>query len=267
MTDSRVVDFEPDIVDRWVNKAQERIDGHVGDAVVEGGGRCYAVATALVPDVSKAPYGRFMVAWPDESDEPVIHHLPDGEFFLFLLELSYADALAAEPELREALLDGSRLEIAITNDVLQVQAAGPPGRYSMIRHHALMHWAATAWLDGPAADRWFRIYEVLAQQLSQGEHEVPGAQQLDEAEDEAFAVFERLGSATRDAQTARSMLADEASLRPVLTYLRYAAVAIAVLERSRRQSDMSTEGFLAQEILRSYREPDYLAEEWQRQLG
>lgn len=63
------------------------------------------------------------------------------------------------------------------------------------------------------------------------------------------------------------MLADEASLRPVLTYLRYAAVAIAVLERSRRQSsDPSTEGFLAREILRAYREPDYLAEEWGRLL-
>jgi len=139
MTSSRVVDFEPRLVDSWVDKAQGRIDGQVGDAVVEGGGRCYAVATVLVPGESDSPYGRFMVAWPDESDEPVIHHLPDADFFLSLLELSYADALAAEPELREALLDGSRLEIAITNDVLQVQAAGPPGSYGMVRHHALMH--------------------------------------------------------------------------------------------------------------------------------
>jgi hypothetical protein len=64
------------------------------------------------------------------------------------------------------------------------------------------------------------------------------------------------------------VLRDEASLLPVLTYLRYAAVAIAVLERSRRQSpDPSTEGFLAGQLVRAYREPAYLAQEWQHHLG
>jgi hypothetical protein len=265
---SRAVNFEPRLVDSWVSKAQGRIDGQVSEAIVEGGGRRFAVRTDLVPDISEAPYGRFMVAWPDESDERVIHHLADSDFFLSLLELSYADALSAEPALREALRDGSRLEIAITNDVLQVQASGPPGRYSMIRHHALMHWAATAWLEPPAADRWFRLYDVIARHLSQGDHGVPNAQQLDVVEDEAFGVFERLASGTCDAEAARSVLDDEASLRPVLAYLRYAAAAIAVLERSRRQSsDTSTEGFLARELVRAYREPEYLVEEWQRQLG
>jgi len=34
---------------------------------------------------------------------------------------------------------------------------------------------------------------VLAQQLAHGEHELPDAQQLDQAEEEAFAVGERHG--------------------------------------------------------------------------
>jgi hypothetical protein len=238
----------------------------VSDAVIQGGGRRLAVRTELVTDVSDAPYGRFMVAWPDASDDRVIRHLAGADFFLELLELSYADALAAEPDLVRALRDGSRLELAITNDVLQVQAAGPPGRYSMIRHHALMHWAATAWLDRSAADRWFRLYEVLALQLSHGGREVPSAHTLDDVEDEAFAAFVRLSSATYDAAGARSVLDDEASLRPILIYLRYAAVAIAVLERSRQSSELSPERFLAHQLVRQYRQPDYLVDQWQRLL-
>jgi hypothetical protein len=263
-----VVAFDSELVESWVSKAQRRIDGQVSDAVLAGGGRRFDVRTQVQTNVAEAPYGRFMVAWPDGSLDPGISHLADSQFFLALLELAYADALAAEPGLREALHDGSRLEIAITNDVLQVQAAGPPGRYGMIRHHALVHWAATAWLDDPASQRWFRLYEVLAQQASRDGQGLLTAQQLDAAEDEAFAVFERLASATYDAEAARSLLDDAEQLRPVLAYLRHAAVAIAVLERSRQQSqDPSVEGFLSDQLVRAYRDPQYLAEAWQCLLG
>lgn len=268
MTASRVVAFEGELVEGWVRKAQRRIDGQVSDAVLAGGGRRFDVRTQLHTDVADAPYGRFMVAWPDGSLDPAISHLADSEFFLALLELAYADALAEEPGLRETLRDGSRLEIAITNDVLQVQAAGPPGRYGMIRHHALMHWAATAWLDDPASRRWFRLYEMLAQKASHDGQGRLTAEQLDAAEDEAFAVFDRLARATYDAEEARSLLGEVEQLRPVLTYLRHAAVAIAVLERSRQQSrGRSVEGFLSDQLVGGYREPEYLAQAWQRLLG
>ena len=64
------------------------------------------------------------------------------------------------------------------------------------------------------------------------------------------------------------MLGDTAGLEPILAYLRDAAVAIALLERSRLQSpDPAPERFLAEQLVRHYREPDYLMQEWQRSFG
>src|SRR6266508_4278133 len=55
-----------------------------------------------------------------------------------------------------------RVWIGIANDVLQLFVADPPpGTYSMVRHHALILAAATAWL-GPAATSAWHAAHVAA---------------------------------------------------------------------------------------------------------
>lgn len=158
LPESAITEIRPADTARWIEKAQLRTDP-LRDAIAAAGGRSRRVTARSVHDVRDAAFGNFMLSWLVPHGEDVeLDHLPDGRFFLRLLELSYRPLFGRKPELRGCLLDGSRLELAFTNDVLQAQVAGPPGRYSMVRHHALVLHAATHWLDEPGRTRWLQIY-------------------------------------------------------------------------------------------------------------
>ena len=65
-------------------------------------------------------------------------------------------------EQSDSVLLSQRLWIGIANDVMQLFVTDPPpGTYSMVRHHALMLAAATAWL-GPAASHAWRAAHAAA---------------------------------------------------------------------------------------------------------
>jgi hypothetical protein len=254
---------------RWIDKAQRLVDP-LRTVIDATGGRSRIVRAHCVSDIREAPYGNLMLSWPVPAgrDATTLHHLPDGALFLQLLDLAYRSELADLPHLRECLLDGSRLELAFTNDVLQVQAAGPPGAYSMVRHHALVLHAATHWLAEPARTRWLELCEAVARGLSR-ELSGPGsAARLDDIEGRAFADLAALAPRTIDAADAAALLAEPGRLANVVEFHRVATAAIAVLDRHWR-ARLSRGGSLldwqAEQIAAAARD-DYLRDDWEQLL-
>ncbi|HET6502566.1 MAG TPA: hypothetical protein VFG87_17565 [Amycolatopsis sp.] len=245
----------------WIAKAQPLVDPLLpGQPPV-------TVHARGVPDPANAPYGAFMMGWPEPAGSGfVLGHLVDCEFFLALLRRCYADVLAARPGLGLALDDRSRLEVALTNDVLQVRAPGPPEPYSMIRHHALMLFAATDWLAEPARSRWFEIYEAVAAGLTADGAKPPSPAEIADTEAAAFADFIALAPESVDPEGARRLLAGP-RLDAVLRYQTLAAAAIGVLAREcGNRSGTDREEWFRDQLATGYRDPDYLLEDWERLL-
>jgi hypothetical protein len=116
-------------------------------------------ATVVAPEVARG--GSIIPAWPVRQTDGsvVIEHVDDwGALLAGFLAATGADPRSAA--LRgagqfESVVLAQRLWIGIANDVLQLFVADPPpGTYSMVRHHALMLAAATAWLGPAAISAW-----------------------------------------------------------------------------------------------------------------
>lgn len=250
----------------WTQKAQSLIDPW-RPAIVAAGGRSARVATRAVEDPATAGLGRFMLSWPEaDGDDFVLYHLRDGGFFLRLLVECYAPVLADQPQRGRVVTDGSRLEVAITNDVLQVQAAGPPGDYSMIRHHALMLLIATEWLGEPARSRWLALYSDIAAAARAGG--APPAARLDAVEDEAFAEMRQLAAGASDAGSSAELLAEPGRLQCVLLYQWCAAVAVGLLAGQwARAPEQQRDEWLERQLIEGYRSDNYLIEDWDSALS
>jgi hypothetical protein len=243
----------------WITKAQALVDPLLP------GKPATRVRTRGCPDPLDAPYGNFMMGWPEsDGDGFVLGHLVECGFFLALLQRCYAPVLDKKPELTTALTDGSRLEVAITNDVLQVRAPGPPGAYSMIRHHALMLLAATWWLPEPAKARWLTLYDDIATAMMEAEAVPPSATEIVDTEAAAFEDFTALARASI---TPGELGDGDPRLHNILRYQTFAATAIAVAARACRDVPEHTrDEWLREQLDTGYREPDYLLEDWRRLL-
>jgi hypothetical protein len=69
----------------------------------------------------------------------------------------------------DLLRSGQRIWVGIANDVLQLFVTDPPpGRYSLVRHHALMLVAATLWLGPESAGRWQEAHTLAARAFLRG---------------------------------------------------------------------------------------------------
>jgi hypothetical protein len=173
-------------------------------------------------------FGDFMICWPEHhGDAEAIRHIADAGFFLSLLGLAYAPALRSSPGLGRVITDASRCEVAFTNDVLQVQLREVSSGYSMIRHHSLMLFYGTLWLEEPARTAWFTLYAEIARAVI-ASTPLPTQARLDAIEGRAFDDFVRL--AELSIQSPDALLDDEMTLGSILDYLRFAAVAIAAVE-------------------------------------
>jgi hypothetical protein len=257
-----VGDITPEQTERWIGKAQRRVDP-LRPAMIDAGGRSRGVSARPVAHLDEAAFGAFMLSWlVPIGDDVELGHLRDGRFFLQLLNLAYQPIFDSDRDLQTGLLDGSRLELAFTNDVLQAQAAGPPGHYSMIRHHALVLHAATWWLEASARDRWLRIYRACIELLRARRTGWPSAAELMDIENAAFADFEALAGESRDAAGAAALLGNPAALRAVLDYQIAAGAAIGLLERDRQlHSSADPLAWMARQ-LRDVTDHDYLVEQW-----
>lgn len=248
-------------VRQWLAKgtaASEPLLAHAGEAAHPGpvGTRVAALEDAVL--------GGFMPCWPEDlGPSRVIHHLPDAGFFLALLEQAYSPVLAKRPELRPLLYDGSRIEIAFTNDVLQAQLRGDWQPYSMIRHHALMLFHGLLWLDEPARAGWVALYQAVAEYTVDRPGGAPPPRRLAEVEAAAFADFERLAPRTRDPVQAAALLADERALAAVVEYQLLASSAVYVLWRDHQsQPEQRRLAWQHRELAHGYGRPNYLTWRW-----
>lgn len=211
-------------------------------------------------------YGPLMLSWfDDRTSRPRIYYLREHAIYLRMSARCFQEFLSCEDVWMAALSDGSRMRVAITNDVLQVMAPTPPGKYSMIRHHALMFLAATLWLPSEQKERWLEIYRcslrAVYPELSAA-YDLKGL--LLEVEERAFFIFNQADALTsaEDADEAIAHLVD-AEIPGIARYMAYCYAAVGVLadrlERERMQG-WSDDAWLAREIAR-YRSDYYLFED------
>lgn len=249
-----------DAAERWVAKATRlapellAVAGPTADPA--------PVAAAGVPSVADGVYGGFMVAWLDPAP-PLrrVRHLPDAGFFIEVLRRAYAPVLERRPDLARLLDDDSRLEMSLTNDVLQIQLTTLEPGYSMVRHHALMLFAAALWLDEPRRSAWLDLYDELVDELEGGAW--PDLDALAATEARAFHTQTRLAAQSLTPTGAEALLADPAALADILDYQRYAAVAIGLLWREYRAvPEPDRLDWWARALSHGYVDPRYLTEKW-----
>jgi len=201
-------------------------------------------------------FGDFMICWPEHrADAEAICHIADAGFFLRLLRKAYEPTLRYNSGLGRVITGPSRCEVAFTNDVLQVQLREVASGYSMIRHHSLMLFYGTLWLDEPARTEWFTLYAEVARTVTEA-NPLPAQHQLDAIERRAFDDFVRL--AEQSIRSPDILLSDEVALRPILDYLRFAAVAIAAVEYDYRQTRRENlDAWHSQQLQLGYQSDDY----------
>lgn len=212
-----------------------------------------AVAAHAVAD---GPLGGFMLTWPEaQPDWQEIHYLPNGQFFLRLLERVYEPILTDRPHLRSLLGNRSRLEMAVTNDVLQVQLVAGANTFSMIRHHALMLFEATLWLEPTSRSRWLELYDAAADLVMADRTVTPSLRELAEIEAAGYSVMRRC--ALRSIDDSTELLSDPV-LDSVATYQLWAAAAVGALSRDYASRGGASEAMWHAGQLAQYQQADYL---------
>jgi hypothetical protein len=245
-------------VNAWIAKAQIPVRELL--AMPDVSAAHSQVISRPAPSVAAAPFGGFMLSWPEqEHGIQVLNHLPDGAFFLDLLRRVYAPILNCQPRLAEALCDHSRIEMAITNDVLQVQLNQLVEGYTMIRHHALMLFESMLWLSPVSRGRWAELFDASAT-LAMAERSVPpSAAELGDIEAAGFEAMVSNAAASADPALAAQLLGSP-SVGPVITYQLWASAAIGLLWRDFRSFTQDKHSQWHRRELIAYRDPDYLCD-------
>lgn len=241
---------------RWIAKAQPLVR-----TLLELPGVPAAPASVVASEaasIADGPYGGFMLTWPEaRHDEQVIHHLPNGEFFLTLLEWVYAPVLSERPHLRSVLGDRTRLEMSMTNDVLQVQLIEGPAAYSMIRHHALMLFEATLWVAPASRAKWVELYNAVADFVMADRTAAPSLAELADVEAAGFAVMQQCASRSVEAADVMELLSDPV-LDSFVTYQLWATAALAALWRDYSSHSATAGTAWHARHLSEYQQPDFL---------
>ncbi|WAH97488.1 hypothetical protein [Arthrobacter sp. MMS18-M83] len=251
-----------ELASTWVNKGRR-----LSLPLLELAGPLADPATVIPRVVEKESgrlYGNFMLAWLDSSGDPrVVNHLPDATLFLQLLDLAYGPVFELRPELRSLLSGMSRAEMALTNDVLQIQLGTVQGNYSMIRHHALMLFYAALWLDEPERSGWLDLYDQLVTHVDERPEGRPSLEQIGLTESGAFEDFAALSGRTLTDPEARQLLNDPDALQRIIDYQLYAAVAIGLLWREYRAlPEELRDAWHREQLSKGYVSPDFLEDNW-----
>lgn len=222
------------------------------------------VEASLTADSADWAFGNFMLAWLDAEPSPrLIRHLPDASFFLSLLRITYAPVLEAHPQFAVLLEDRSRPEMSITNDVLQIQLNGLVEGYSMIRHHALMLFTAALWLDEPQRTGWLALYDELVTYADSLPGGRPSLTELARIERQGFEDFVTLAPRTLNPDDAEMLLGETETLKDIVGYQLYAAVAIGLLWREYRALDENEQdAWYRTQLSHLYVTDNYLEEIW-----
>lgn len=211
-------------------------------------------------DAADSLFGQWMLTWPEaRPDRQLIHHVPDGTVFLRLLERVYAPIFDRHPSLKRLLDNRSRLEMSITNDVLQVQLIPGDGVYSMIRHHSLMLFEATLWLENTSRIAWGELYSHVADFAMAERRNIPSLTELADVEAAGFQVMRSSAARSLDPGAVDELLMDPV-MDPLITYQRWAAVGIAVLWRDFAAHEAASEMLWHDRQLGRYQDDNYLTE-------
>jgi hypothetical protein len=253
---------EDDRASQWVMKARAL----AAPLILEAGSVAdpAPVVPCRVESPADALFGNFMVAWLEPATMPrQVRHLPDGAFFLQVLRRAYAPALTRRPELAVLLKDESRLEMSLTNDVLQIQLHPLTEGYSMIRHHSLMLFCAALWLEEPWRGQWLDLYDELVDQVDSLPGGRPSLARVTEVEAACFEAFVDLAPQTLQPADAADLLHQPDRLSDVLAYQAFAGAAIGLLWREYRSVPPSGRAaWLARQLSHGYVQPDYLEKNW-----
>ncbi len=251
----------PDFVESLIERARPLALSAMGARGAQKlGGGPLPVSTILVEDLRKAPYGLFMSAWPQwHGDHVYIYYLQDWTLSIALQHKVFGFAWKAEPALERAFYDRSRLEVGIMNDVLQCFVLDPPaGTYSMIRHHALMLFEATLWLEPEKKTRWVTLYKNIAVRAQETWPRENLQQYLQNRETVAFEIFQERREESLVPRQLQQLLSNPEVVKPVLDYLEAAAVAVGVLAWGySRVIPEEQDQWLRQHIWEHHRHSDY----------
>jgi hypothetical protein len=257
------------VAQRWIDEVVPLAVALLRDDQVRSAARSVRIRARAAERTEDGPYGGLMLTWPERhGDEAVIHHLVDCRKFLSLYDRMLADLGPDQRRFRTVTLDGSRLRIAVTNDVLQLLAPGPERSYSMIRHHALMFFAATLWLTDQQRRLWTDLYRASLGMAGRryGASRAHGAPRryLDQLERKAFSALSELAASTRlSGSAAHQAGGDGERLRTVLDYMHAANAAVALLiDRYRSQPLQARTRWLMEELAVGYRADEFLVDAW-----
>jgi hypothetical protein len=193
--------------------------------------------------------------------------LVDCRPFLRLYERLLEELPPADGRFRTVVEDGSRLRVAVTNDVLQVLSPGPSGHYSMIRHHALVLLAAHLWLPAAQQPLWASLYRAsvgpAAQRYRASAAFGSPRPYLDRLERHAFAALDELALPAAHPRWDGEVGARDARVRLVLDYMHAANAAVAVLlDRFEAVAPKDRTRWLQRELATAYRADEFLVNWW-----
>lgn len=208
-------------------------------------------ATAVVAEVARG--GSIIPAWPMRRADGsvVIEYVDDWGALLagFLVATGAAQS--------DAVVLTQRVWIGIANDVLQLFVADPPaGTYSMVRHHALMLVAATAWL-GPAAISAWHAAHVAAGAAFVRSCDRPLHEAIEAAERGLDTLLEDERAHLPAARALAWLDNDSAARKLYLEYLGAASLGVAALLRSMLASDLDTAAWLTRAVKDLHANPDF----------
>lgn len=225
----------------------------------------HAVATLGLPPATALPVssiavaaeaargGSLIPAWPvrQPNGSVVIEYVDDwGALLAAFVSLTGAEQF-------DATVLAQRRWIGIANDVLQLFVTDPPpGTYSMVRHHALMLAAATAWL-GPTACRTWQIAHRTASTAFVRSSDRP----LHEAIEIAEHGLQSLLDDARAHQSASQALIwldnDPVAGKQYLDFLGAASLGVAAVLQTMPVSDPEQAVWLAHAVKDLHAQPDF----------
>ncbi len=208
-------------------------------------------ATAAAPEVARG--GSIIPAWPirQTHGSVVIEYVDDWGALL----AGFLATTGVEQSNSEVLLQ--RVWIGIANDVLQLFVSDPPpGTYSMVRHHALMLAAATAWLGAAAISAWHAAHIAAAAAFVRS-----CDRPLHEAIEAAERGLETLLDDERAHQPAARALAwldvDPVAAKLYIDYLGAASLGVAAVLDAMPTSDLDQPAWLMHAVNDLHASPDF----------
>ncbi len=223
-------------------------------------------ATAVVAEVARG--GSIIPAWPmRRADGSVVIEYVDDWGALLAGFLVARDGTAPSTsgrgrgvrvvEWADSTVLTQRVWIGIANDVLQLFVADPPaGTYSMVRHHALMLVAATAWL-GPAAISAWHAAHVAGGAAFVRSCDRPLHEAIEAAERGLDTLLEDERAHLPAARALAWLDNDSAARKLYLEYLGAASLGVAALLRSMLASDLDTAVWLTRAVKDLHANPDF----------